>query len=149
VDVRISSEEVARELRVIPSLPRDALVQAWTKTHGSAPPKGISRRLLERSAAHHLQLSAIGGMPRDLTRRLAGLVRKHDGGAERTGRGTTKGRTRLSPGARLLREWNGRTYTVEVTEAGLHWNGKVWPSLTAIANAITGTRWSGPRFFGL
>lgn len=149
MNARISSEEVARQLRAIPSLPRDALVQAWTKTHGSPPPKGISRRLLERSAAHHLQLTAIGGMPRDLTRRLAGLAGKHDGGPERRGRGATKSRTPLFPGARLLREWNGRTYTVEVTEAGLHWNGKVWPSLTAIANAITGTRWSGPRFFGL
>ena len=88
-------------------------------------------------------------MPRDLTRRLAALVRKKDGGAEHTRRNISKRRIGVSPGARLLREWNGRTYTVEVTEAGFHWNGKVWPSLTAIANAITGTRWSGPRFFGL
>ena len=55
----------------------------------------------------------------------------------------------LKPGGRLLREWNGVTHVVEVTETGFLWNGETWRSLSAIARAITGTHWSGPRFFGL
>jgi len=55
----------------------------------------------------------------------------------------------LKPGARLIREWNGSSHIVEVVEDGFLWNGKRYRSLSAIARAITGTRWSGPRFFGL
>ena len=52
-------------------------------------------------------------------------------------------------GGRLLREWNGVTHIVEVEEGGYRWNGETYRSLSAVARAITGTRWSGPRFFGL
>ena len=55
----------------------------------------------------------------------------------------------VSPGAHLVREWNGRTYQVEVVDGGYRMDGKIWPSLSAIAKHITGTTWSGPRFFGL
>lgn len=53
------------------------------------------------------------------------------------------------PGAHLVREWNGRTYQVEVTLEGYRLDSRIWPSLSAIAKHITGTTWSGPRFFGL
>ena len=53
------------------------------------------------------------------------------------------------PGARLIRDWNGSTHTVDVVEDGFVWNGERYRSLSAIARAITGARWSGPRFFGL
>lgn len=53
------------------------------------------------------------------------------------------------PGSHLIREWNGRTYQVEVVEGGYVMDGKTWPSLSAIARHITGARWSGPRFFGV
>jgi len=55
----------------------------------------------------------------------------------------------LRPGTRLVREWRSRTHTVVVTEDGLEYAGKAFPSLTKIAHAITGAHWSGPRFFGL
>lgn len=58
-------------------------------------------------------------------------------------------RGRLRPGAHLIREWNGRTYQVEVLGEGYRMDGRTWPSLSAIAKHITGTSWSGPRFFGL
>ncbi len=56
---------------------------------------------------------------------------------------------RVRAGAHLVREWNGRTYQVEVRDGGYRMDGKAWPSLSAIAKHITGTTWSGPRFFGL
>ena len=55
----------------------------------------------------------------------------------------------LKSGARLLREWHGRTHTVTVTEDGFDYAGTSYSSLTKVARVITGTRWSGPRFFGL
>ncbi len=58
-------------------------------------------------------------------------------------------RRRVTPGARLIREWNGKTHVVDVIEGGYVFEAKVYPSLTAIAGQITGVHWSGPRFFGL
>src|SRR5690606_27645348 len=58
-------------------------------------------------------------------------------------------RRKLEPGARLMRDWNGRTHVVDVVEGGFVFEAKVYPSLTAIAELITGAHWSGPRFFGL
>jgi len=55
----------------------------------------------------------------------------------------------LKPGGRLLREWNGVTHVVDVTDGGFVWKGETWRSLSAIAREITGAHWSGPRFFGL
>ena len=55
----------------------------------------------------------------------------------------------IKSGARLVREWRGRTHTVTVTEEGFQYDGRHYPSLTQIARAITGAHWSGPRFFGL
>ena len=52
-------------------------------------------------------------------------------------------------GTRLVREWNGKEHIVDVTDDGLLWNDQTWSSLTAIATEITGTKWSGPRFFGV
>jgi hypothetical protein len=55
----------------------------------------------------------------------------------------------LTAGTRLIREWNGQTIAVEVTDAGFVWNDRMWRSLTEIAREVTGAHWSGPRFFGL
>lgn len=68
---------------------------------------------------------------------------------DRRQRVAARQRRTLLPGARLLRDWNGRTHVVDVIEGGYVFEAKVYPSLTAIAATITGTHWSGPRFFGL
>lgn len=147
---QMSPEETAYQVRAVSDLSRERLVEQWIKAYGRTPPRGISRRLLERSVAYHLQLAAVGGMPVDLRRKLARLT--GGGSAQKVKKGGTARRTsapRLSPGTRLVREWNGRSHSVEVTESGFLWNGKRWRSLSAVARAITGARWSGPRFFGL
>ena len=61
----------------------------------------------------------------------------------------SKKMSRLAPGTRLVREWNGKTHHVDVVDSGFVWNGASHRSLSAIAREITGARWSGPRFFGL
>ncbi len=62
---------------------------------------------------------------------------------------TTKYKVSYQPGTRLIREWQGQTFEVTIMDKGYHWQGKQYRSLTAIAHEITGTKWSGPRFFGL
>jgi hypothetical protein len=62
---------------------------------------------------------------------------------------STKTKTRLSEGARISREWQGRRYDVQATDEGYLFDGKRYRSLSHVARAITGVRWSGPRFFGL
>lgn len=147
---RQGAEEIAREVRAISDLPRVELFDRWISAHGSSPPKGISRRLLEVSAAYHVQVKRWGCAKSvvALNRRLSRLDRRSQGRPSGSS-SQTRRKARLSAGTRLVREWNGRTYTVEVTSTGYSWNDRPWRSLSAIAKAITGARWSGPRFFGL
>ncbi len=140
-------EDVANELAAIPELSRTALVERWAAAYGRPPPKGLSRRLLEYAAAWHLQSQAFGGLDPALRRRLHRSAKPGADGTTRVSPGV--GSKGLPPGSRLVREWHGRTYTVDVFEAGLLFDGQHYGSLSQVARAITGARWSGPRFFGL
>ena len=125
----------------VTSLSRDELVAEWTEAHGHPPPKGIKRALLERDLAYRLQAKALGGLKPATSRALMGFARGKGQGFDQA--------KELRPGARLVRDWNGVTHHVDVIEGGYLWNGRRYRSLSAIARAITGARWSGPRFFGL
>ncbi len=137
---------VEAQLDAIRDLDRDALVARWRSIYGQPPPKGISRRLLQRAAAYAVQARAYGGL-KSKTRKILLRITDGDNGAAVTQQRT--GKPALNPGTRLLREWNGRTHQVDVTDEGFAWNGETYRSLSAVARAITGARWSGPRFFGL
>ncbi len=141
------SEDTADELAVIPELSRTALVERWAAAYGRPPPKGLSRRLLEYAAAWHLQSQAFGDLDPALRRRLQRQARQGEVGTSQVSR--TAGSKGPPTGPRLVREWHGRTYTVDVLETGLLFDGKHYGSLSQVARAITGARWSGPRFFGL
>ena len=124
-----------------------ALVERWAAAYGRPPPKGMSRRLLEYAAAWHLQSQAFGGLGPAVRRKLQRHARPVECGASRVrGAVPSKG---PPPGSRLVREWHGRAYTVEVLDAGFLFNGQRYGSLSQVARVITGARWSGPRFFGL
>jgi hypothetical protein len=138
-----TTAEVEDEIAKLGELPRPVLVERWTTCHGTAPPRGIGRQLLELSAAYALQASVYGGLGRKRQKQLMSLSRFGDGGA---GSDVSPA---LKPGSRLVRAWNGRSHHVEVTEHGFEWNGQAFKSLSAVAREITGTRWSGPRFFGV
>ncbi len=122
------------------TMDRAALIAAWAEVFAAPAPKGISRSFLRRFLAIEIQTRRSGSLPKAFAKQLAGKPRQTTGGA--------RSRT-LQPGGRLLREWNGVTHVVEVTEAGFRWNDQSWRSLSAIAREITGAHWSGPRFFGL
>jgi DNA invertase Pin-like site-specific DNA recombinase len=88
---------------------------------------------------------ADGGLGKSTRRKLQTLAKA----LRTTGRVAPTPSLSLKPGARLMREWHGRAHTVMVTEDGFEYAGSSYPSLTKIANKITGAHWSGPRFFGL
>ena len=121
------------------TMDRAALITAWEEVFGSSAPKGISRTFLRRFLAFEIQARKAGGLPKNVQATLA---------RDSTALPRAKAPA-LRSGGRLLREWNGVTHTVDVTETGFVWNGEPYRSLSAIARAITGAHWSGPRFFGL
>ena len=118
---------------------RAALIATWSDVFGTPVPKRLSSPFLRRFLAFELQTRQFGGLPKGFIHRL--------GRAD-----AVKPETRspaLKPGGRLIREWNGTTHAVDVVDGGFLWNGQRFASLSPIASAITGARWSGPRFFGL
>jgi hypothetical protein len=134
-------------LAEIPDLSRAALAERWVKIYGRPPPKCLGRRLLEYAAAYDLQSQEDGGLKPEARRKLRQLARPGRDAARQTSR-PAKAKA-LAPGSRLVREWCGRTYTVDVLESGFLCDGQQYRSLSELARAITGARWSGPRFFGL
>ena len=124
-------------LLAISSMSRTELLDLWSRNWTNEPPKHVSRRLLELSAAWHLQCHEFGGPDWKLRRLLLGNA------------GSPAEKQSIKPGTRLVREWNGRTHHVEVLARGFQWNDKTYRSLSSVAKAITGSHWSGPRFFGL
>lgn len=123
---------------------RAGLSALWAEQQGGTPPKGLSQTLMRRILAFELQAQAHGGIDRKTARALKAMA--PDRGA--TPKPRRNATPRLRQGTRLLREWNGVTHRVDVVEDGFIWQGTTYRSLSAIARAITGAHWSGPRFFG-
>jgi Protein of unknown function (DUF2924) len=129
---------IEAEIAHLRSLALDALRRHWRVIFGRTPPADLSKDLLGRMIAYRLQERAFGGLDRESLRFLDGLAR-HGGSPRR----------RLKPGTVLVRDYQGQRHTVTVVSDGFDWQGATYPSLSAIARAITGTAWSGPRFFAL
>lgn len=127
------------QLADLEAMDRKALARLWSELIGGDVPTSMSQPMQRRFLAYELQAKREGGLSAALHARLDRVVQ----GEER------KSSPTLQPGARLLREWNGTTHVVDVLPDGFRWNGATHRSLSAIARAITGARWSGPRFFGL
>jgi hypothetical protein len=125
----------------LPHLSRDQMGQLWWALLQTPVPKSLSLALMQRFVAFELQARDRGGLPKGFVEGLARSVGY-------AGRGKVTP-TRLRPGGRLLREWNGITHVVDIVEGGFVWRGNTYGSLSAIAKEITGTHWSGPRFFGM
>lgn len=122
----------------------DDLHREWRHLYKSEPPR-ISRDLLVLGIAYRHQELEHGGLGKATLRKLQTLAKT----LRATGRVGPSPNLALKPGARLIRQWHDRTHTVTVTEDGFEYGGTSYPSLTQIARRITGTHWSGPRFFGL
>jgi len=129
--------DLDRDLARLADLPPAALREQWVLLTG-APVPDVTPRLLRLALAWELQAKVHGGFSRRTQQRLEQLSQAKTVTCE------------IQPGMRLVREWNGVVQIVQVGEDGvIRWNGKPWNSLSEVARAITGTRWSGPAFFGL
>lgn len=138
--------EVAARLQALDGMAVAQLRDQWRRLYRVVPPKRIGRDLLILAIAWKIQEQTFGGLTAATKRKLAQLA---DGSTDQNPLAATTRAARLKPGAKLVREWQGRTHTVTVTEVGFQWNGEAWRSLSKIAGEITGSHWSGPRFFGL
>jgi DUF2924 family protein len=129
---------IEAEIARIPSLALDGLRRHWRVIFGRTPPAALSKDLLGRMIAYRLQEQAFGGLDREGLGFLNGLARHG-----------SSPRRQLKPGTVLVRDYHGQRHTVTVAAKGFEWQGTTYASLSAIARVITGTAWSGPRFFAL
>ena len=154
---RPRAEDVEREIAALDSLDHADLQQRWRELYKVEPPFKIRSGFLRRAIAYRLQELVYGGLKPQTRRALRQIAEDlHANRARKLGDGLSFRSARppprapvLSPGTRLLREWNGRMESVEVTREGFVWRDDQYRTLSAVAVAITGTKWSGPKFFGL
>ncbi len=139
------SDQLSREIVALSALSVKHLKDRWRSLYGTEPPPRISRELLTRALAYRLQERTLGGL-KPSTRRLL----------ERIGEGPSASRLvdvashrKAAPGTVLTRKWQGTSHRVTVLDDGVIYRGQRYQSLSEVACVITGTRWSGPLFFGL
>src|SRR5262249_5002963 len=138
------------EIAHLRNLDLKGLRARWKGTFRRQPPLHLPRHLLFAFLAYRLQADALGDLASD-TVRLLKQIGSNGSTVDTTRLASEFDRRRinLKPGTILTREWNGQRHRVVVMDAGLAWNGKTYDSLSKIARAITGSKWNGPRFFGL
>jgi hypothetical protein len=140
------SSSVASQLATLPSLPMPDLWALWDQ-HFPRRPAHRNRHYVESRLAYRIQEQAYGALPTPIRRMLVEAGAKHSKIKSAAGRSA---QTLLMPGTTLIREWDEREYRVTVTPEGRYaLDGQVFKSLSAVARHITGTHWSGPKFFGL
>lgn len=140
-------DPIPARLAALKTTPTPELKQQWRELFETEPP-AFNRRYLESRLAYRIQELAYGGLKPETVKRLEVLGEQLDGGNITTRR-MRGGDLKPITGTRLLREWQGVEHVVTVTADGFEWQGRPYKSLSAIARAITGTRWNGWVFFGL
>lgn len=133
-----------KELAGLATMSPVQLRERWVVC-GAQPAPSVPTSLLRLLLAQRLQEKRHGSLPLMVARELERVAA--DNGS--TASPSPPPKVSLTAGTRLIREWNGQTIAVEVTDAGFVWNDRTYRSLTEIAREVTGAHWSGPRFFGL
>src|SRR5262249_17411493 len=140
----MQAETLEAEIAQLSNLSLAELRKVWAERLGRAP-QFTSTELTRRWLAWELQAARRGGLDTATRRRL----RQPAGSVRANPVATATPHVSVKPGTVLTREWAGTIHKVVVLDGGFSWNGQTWTSLSEIATRITGTRWSGPRFFGL
>ena len=146
-----SSTSIEEEIARLRDLDRKGLGVRWRNVFGKPPPEHLTRHLLLRIIAYRLQADRLGDLDAKTLKLLKQLATQKSPTST-----VSKNLARLDqrrfappPGTVLVREWDRKSYRVIVMPDGYAWNGKSFDSLSQVAFAITGTKWNGPRFFGL
>src|SRR5690349_2750949 len=141
----VSREAIRARLTALPSLTVKELKGRWRSVYGSEPPLRVSRELLIRAVAYRLQEQALGGLKESTRKLLLRLARDtRDGKPLKVSPSAP-----TSAGTVLMRDWQGVTHEVRVLDRGVLYQRRRYRSLSEVARLITGSRWSGPLFFGL
>ena len=142
------SDTLEREIAALPEMNIAQLRSKWRQRLKEAPPLHVRKQLFVPILAYKLQEQAYGCLKPEVRRQLEKIAGRYhrDPNAKAAPIREPK---RIKPGTRLLRQWNGTTHQVLVVENGFEYEGERYKSLSVIARNITGTRWSGPLFFGL
>ncbi|NYF53560.1 DUF2924 domain-containing protein [Tunturiibacter gelidoferens] len=143
MDEASSQDATALLIRSLPKLPKTRLVELWKDNFGREPGR-IRPELMLPILAYRIQERAYGGLSPKTSARsqvIATSLRPQS-------RSRDEARQRFKSGTKLVREWRGTTHEVTLNDAGYRYLGKTYKSLSPIACEITGTRWSGPAFFG-
>ncbi len=135
----VDLEAIEAEIDRVRSLGLDRLRTRWRTMWRSSPPPALTKDLMARMIAWHIQEQALDGLDAATKTLLRGFARGEK----------PEGSRRLKPGTVLVREYQGERHTVTVIPGGFVWREATYASLSTIARAITGTAWSGPRFFGM
>ena len=141
----IEDAALQAEIGRLPALSLLELRNRWKTLFGHPAPKSLRRNFLARAVAYQMQVDAYGGLSVATRRRLREIaiaVRNGDANA-------VLGSVRIKPGTQMIRHWQDTTHTVTALAEGFEWNGRTYRSLSAVANAITGTNWNGFAFFGI
>lgn len=142
---RLAERRLADALARLDAADLPSLEKGWRRAFGRPVPAGLARGLLVRALAYRLQAEALGDLDRETARALDRMAGQGGGGEViplPDDRGSQHGTV-------LVREWQGTMHSVTAMSDGYAWNGTAYRSLSEVARAITGTRWNGPRFFGL
>jgi len=145
----LDREALDAEIARLRGLDVGALRARWHTMFRRRAPPHLPRHLLFRILAYRLQADRLGDLDANCRRLLDRIASGPPEGIDRLAADLNRPRTELKPGTLLTREWDGHLQRVMVLAEGFSWNGKTYPSLSQVAFAMTGTRWSGPRFFGL
>jgi hypothetical protein len=135
----VSRTKLQEALTEVGSLDYAGLKARYQEVLRRPPPPRLSLDLLRRAVAYQLQSDSLGSLSTTVEKFLLSHSSPR----------SLNGHRKLEPGSQLVREWQGEMHVVDVIESGYRWNGERYTSLSAVARDITGTRWSGPRFFGL
>jgi hypothetical protein len=143
-------DTVLAQLAALKTAPIGDLKQKWRDLF-ETPPPAYNRRFLEHRLAYRIQELAYGGLRPETLKRLKAIADdlSNGGPANRPARARQRGESRPVSGTRLIREYQGIEHCVTVRDDDFEYQGRPYKSLSAIARAVTGTRWNGLVFFGL
>jgi hypothetical protein len=136
---------IAQRLASLPQLSKPALGELWQQLFSREPPPAMRKDLMLQIVAHRLQENTFGGLNDASCRRLRQLASAFEADPN----AAVSTRPPVKPGTRFVRQWKEQVHVVEVETEGYAYKGARYKSLSEIARLITGTRWSGPLFFGL
>lgn len=138
-------EDTASRLAALTGLEREKLLELWRQLFDRPTPPNLRKEVLVRLLGYRIQERAFGGLSQNALKRLRQLAKIFAADPH----ASLPDVPSIKPCTRLIRSWQGQIHQVTVTDRGYEYNGKRYGSLSEIARLITGTRWSGPLFFGL